>query len=842
MNAARWERVKELFAAVQPLPETERAARLSVECGGDPTLRREVEDLLAAGAEAGAFLETPPHVEATFVGREIGGWRLEAEVGRGGMGVVHKAVREHEGFRQEAALKLLRRDVYSAGMVSRFEQERRILARLRHPGIASLLDGGRTPEGQPWLAMEFVEGKPIHAHCAESRLGVRARLELFREACAAVAYAHRSLVVHRDLKPSNVLVNAEGRVKLLDFGIARLLLADDTDPAALETATLLPALTPEYASPEQVRGEPVTTASDVYSLGVLLCELLTGERPYAVGRSPEEIVRAVCETVPTRPSALLQRGATRAPGGVGASELLGDLDTIVLKALRKEPERRYASVTELDEDVRRHLAGLPVRARPDTVRYRLGKFVSRHRAASAAFVVALLSVVIGVAATLRQARIAEWNRARAERRFAETRQLAKTLLFDIHGEVAKLPGSLRARERIVTSGAQYLEGLSKDAEGDVPLQLELAAAWTQLGLLQGGVFIANLGDRDAAQRSFGRARALAEAAAAAAPDNPAVWLRLGGLLLRSGQQGMAHGDMKGSLSDLDLARSSFAKGVALRPNDFDLRQGHAEARGAYAVALAMNDRMEEALAEVREAVAIFDTLLLERPQDPDLRDEAATILERQGQAEEEVAPGQGAGLPAFRRSLALREVLLSESPEDPSLLHGVMGSNANMADAFERMGDLESAVAAQDRSLVLAERIAAADPADAQARSDLGYVLLRRAFLDTRRGRPREGLPGLERARKIFEDLLAVDPGHAQVRVRMNDTMIAEGRAWAALATTGPRAERAAARPRAIALRREATAQLVNLEKEGLVVGSERAALTALPEEIAALERLGASK
>jgi non-specific serine/threonine protein kinase/serine/threonine-protein kinase len=843
-------RVKDLFAAAEGLAKTERGAWLAGECGGDVELRREVEQLLEAGACAEGFLETPPLLEPGFVGRQVGAWRLVAEVGRGGMGVVYRAVREEEGFRQEAALKLLRSDRGLSGVVSRFEQERRILARLRHPGIATLLDGGRTEDGEPWLAMEYVDGEPLHDYCTEAGLGVRERLQLFREVCGAVAYAHRNLVVHRDLKPSNILVNREGRVKLLDFGIARLLEGETTEVGAAETATLLPALTPEYASPEQVKGEAVTTSSDVYSLGVVLFELLTGGRPYKVGRSAEEIVRAVCATEPPRPSALLETESSKgesptrplgAPAGVTAGELEGDLDTIVLKALRKEPERRYASVTDLEDDVRRHLEGLPVRARPDTVRYRAGKFVSRHRGATVAGLVAVASLVLGVAATLRQARIAEWNRARAERRFAETRKLANTLVFDLNAEVAKLPGSLKAREKIVSSGTEYLEGLSRDAEGDVDLQLELAAGWMQLGTLLGGVTSGNLGDRGSADRAYRKALDLAAAARRAEPRNATACRRLGEVQLRLGLLAYAGGDFPGSLAFLDSAVEAQASAEALTPGDLEVRLAHAMARRERAYARGLNNRLPEARDEVRQVAALLEDLLREHPRDTNLRNQLAAAIERLGQIEQAIEPGQPATLVALKRGIELREAILAENLGDAKARQRLMASYSNLAETSGAAHDLPGAIAAMDRALAIAEDLSRSDPANVQQRSDLAFMLQVRADLETRSGRPRAALPLLDRAQSLYGELLAADPGHAQTRLRVADLPVARGKAWAALARSGRPEERASARARARAFLAEAQGLWSRLDGEGLLSGTDRESLQALEQQVAALDRPAAS-
>jgi serine/threonine protein kinase len=414
VSAERWERLKEVFGAALDRAPEERDAFLDAACGGDPDLRAEVTSLLASHDRAGGFIEAAPllgrlaaeiseEVEDEAVGRRIGPYRLLGVIGRGGMSTVYRAVRDDDDFQKQVAVKLVRGGLASDHLVRRFREERQILARLEHPNIATLHDGGTTAGGQPYFVMELIDGRPVDAYCEDRALSTRERLALFRTICSAVQYAHQHLVVHRDLKPANIVVTAEGVPKLLDFGIAKLL-SENEDPASAPTATVLPLLTPEYASPEQVQGRPVTTASDVYSLGVILYQLLAGRRPYELGgRSPEELLRAVSDTQPKRPSAV-------ATGSYATSaELSGDLDTIVLKALRKEPARRYASAQELAEDIRRYLEDLPVLARGDSLRYRAGKLVRRHKAAVAAAALAMVGLVTGTVVALHQARVADLN-------------------------------------------------------------------------------------------------------------------------------------------------------------------------------------------------------------------------------------------------------------------------------------------------------------------------------------------------------------------------------------------------------------------------------------------------
>ena len=425
-------------AAFDIAAPAEREAFLRLACGDDDALRRAVDALVSADAASHALLDggvegllpSPPPLEI------LGAYRVTGELGRGGMGVVYAAERADGAFEQRVAVKVVHElGPRAARTAERFDQERRVLARLRHPGIVQLLGGGLTDDGRPYVLMEYVDGVPITE--AAARLGLRERLELVLQVCDAVAHAHRMLVVHRDLKPSNILVETtpEGalRARLLDFGIAKAL--DDRDLGLTQTAA---PMTPAYASPEQVAGGPVTAAADVYALGVLLYELLTGQRPYAFGtRSLAEIARVVCDATPTRPSAASRTtapaGARKPDAGSGPDDapdadaphvaiapvpsaaLRGDLDAIVMQALRKEPERRYATAAELAADLRRHLAHQPVLARGDSPAYLAGRFVRRHRAVTAAAALALLALVGGSVAVALQARQTALEAERAQR-------------------------------------------------------------------------------------------------------------------------------------------------------------------------------------------------------------------------------------------------------------------------------------------------------------------------------------------------------------------------------------------------------------------------------------------
>ncbi len=422
----RWQQIKAVLEDALERQGAERAAFLDLACQGDDELRQEVESLLASEEEIGDFIETPvfrirlEDEEPVAAGQRIGAYRILREIGRGGMGSVYLAERADEEFEHRVALKLVRRGMDTDEILSRFRSERQILAHLDHPNIAKLFDGGSTEDGRPFFVMEYVEGRPIDESCNERKLTTRERLELFRSVCSAVHFAHQNLIVHRDLKPGNILVTAGGVPKLLDFGIAKLV--DPNQEGLALTQVDVRPMTPEYASPEQVRGETITTASDIYSLGVLLYVLLTGRSPYRPAtREPQDLARAICETEPLRPSSVMGKAGDGERRAL-RRHLAGDLDNIVLMAMQKDPNRRYASVDQLSNDISRHLEGLPVIARKDTVRYRAGKFVARHKlgvSVAALFLLLIVGFSASVTALWRQAvherQIAVLERERAEK-------------------------------------------------------------------------------------------------------------------------------------------------------------------------------------------------------------------------------------------------------------------------------------------------------------------------------------------------------------------------------------------------------------------------------------------
>lgn len=502
MSPERWQKVDEVFAGTEGLSNAALESYLVRECSGDAELRQEVESLLIHADEKGVstlqkmFTKAAEVLELTRtglrielaekrIGSRIGYYQLERVLGYGGMGVVYLAARNDEQVSKLVALKLVQQGRDSKFIRDRFRQERQILASLEHPNIARFIDGGVTFDDLPYYVMEYVDdAQSIVDYCRMNHVALMDRLKLFLAVCSAVQYAHRNLVVHRDLKPSNILVSKDGTLKLLDFGIAKVLSAD---PETAKLQTMVRMLTPDYASPEQVHSSNITTATDTYSLGAVLYELLTDLPAHKFRNySNTEIERVVCREDPLKPSDALLEGQATAEMVHRSRQLRGDLDSIVALAMRKEPELRYPSVQALMDDIGNFLEGRPVFAHKGTIRYRAGKYLRRYHipiAAAAAVVVALLA---GTATTVYQAQ-------RAERRFQQVRQLASTLLNDFDRRIQSLPQSVELREWMATTVIQYLDNLAKEAGTDESLQRELAEGYYKVAQLQGQPSEANLG-------------------------------------------------------------------------------------------------------------------------------------------------------------------------------------------------------------------------------------------------------------------------------------------------------------------------------------------------------------
>jgi serine/threonine protein kinase len=820
----RWQAIQEMFHAALEQPAAERAAFVASRCGADSTLRAEVESLLAAHERTGSFLETAPALpddHAAVIGTRIGAYEIAARIGEGGMGVVYRAVRSDDAFRKVVAIKIVKRGMDTDFVLRRFRNERQILASLDHLNIARVLDGGSTDDGRPYFVMEHIEGESIHRYCDARRLPIAERLKLFVQVCDAVQFAHRHLVVHRDIKPANILVTRDGTPKLLDFGIAKLLDASAIGGEVETTQTWQRFLTPEYASPEQVRAESVTTATDIYALGLLLYEMLTGRRAHRLQtRSPAELARVVCEEALERPStAAVSRanpppatpsgGATPlpepTPEDLGALRrttparlrraLRGDLDTIVLVATRKEPERRYASAQLLQSDVDRHLRGLPISARRESATYRISKLVRRNRLAVTASALAIVGLVAATFVAFSQAHIASAEHEVAERRFSDVRRLARSLLFEIHDAVASLSGSTPARLLIVQRSLEYLDALAAEASGDVPLGVELVHAYLRVGDVQGNSRNANLGDREGASQSYEKALSLARALAVAAPASRLVRKTLAEALDRAGD---ARWELRDFLRAIEHHRAALAIQEVL-------------------AAEAPADRV------ARRAIADLWS---------DLGDESRS-LGRLGEAEMH-----------YDRALARYREVAALSPDDaPSQRALSIGWNKK-GDMLARRGDLAGARAAFEEALRIRERLLARAPESAAAMRDLSVSLAKIAGMHERAADTRAALTAYERCREIDARLAAADPDNAQARRDLAVSLIKTGTMWSAL---GRRREDAlAARKRAWRTARDALAQalglLRDLERRGGSMPGDRAIAPQVERAIAEADAAIAAK
>ncbi|HWW84595.1 MAG TPA: serine/threonine-protein kinase [Vicinamibacterales bacterium] len=774
MTPERWRQVKEVLTEALELDPLERVAFVEKVCRDDEALRNEVFRLLHADAQAGTqFLNQPLFLDETagvsseaayWTGRRIGAYRVGESIGIGGMGEVYRGVRDDDQYHTEVAIKLVRAAPGSA-FVGRFRIERQILADLNHPNIARLLDGGTTEEGVPYFVMELVEGQPIDTYCEAHELSVPNCLTLFLQVCSAVQYAHQRLIVHRDLKPKNILVTATGIPKLLDFGVAKLL-HFGSEPSDKElTRTEGRFLTPEYASPEQVRGEAVTTATDVYSLGVILYELLTHRSPYRVStQTPHEVARSICEEEPARPSTAVRRSTARFTTAAAralasherqrklARRLAGDLDTIVMKALRKEPERRYGSVEQLAEDIRRHTANLPVLARRDTIGYRSAKFIRRHAIGVSAALIVFMALSAAVGFALRSAASARVERARADQRFNDLRQLARSNLFELNDAIQQLPGSAAARNLVIQRTVQYLDKLNSESGGNHDLLEELAVGYERIGQLQGNFSGPGIGDSKASLESYQKAWTIREALVANRPTDAnglsafdALGSAYAGTLQMTGHTADASRIAKRAVD----AAEEVAR---LRPNDPRAVVDEASAHDRLATILGGNGsasstrEMSAALEHDRRALSILSGV---PASSQDARARRAVLAARLWLA------FHLQKVRAFDESARVFETIFSS---DRNLMESSPALTATINNyhhlMFTRAGDDKNALVAAENDLRLANAHSQANPSDLQAKINLAVAKGTVGLETARLGSPKEGLAQLDDAIHIGEELL----------------------------------------------------------------------------------------
>jgi serine/threonine protein kinase/tetratricopeptide (TPR) repeat protein len=818
MRPERWQQVKGVLQSALELEPSARAPFLDQACDGDEPLRHEVESLLAADESAApeqklslelnqpAFAvaagANATEVASLSAGRWVGPYKIIEQIGAGGMGEVYRAIRDDDQYRKQVAIKLVRAGQDSALVVSRFKNERQILASLDHPNIARLLDGGTTKEGAAYFVMELIDGHPLDQHCTHHKLAVAERLKLFLQVCSAVQYAHRRLIIHRDIKPGNILVTADGVPKLLDFGIAKLLDVNAEGGQAERTMTIFRVLTPAYASPEQVKGEAITTASDVYSLGVVLYELLTGSSPYRVtSDTPNEMVRAVCEFEPERPSTALRRIAAEskpaeaqepqasadsvngAPQKLG-KRLSGDLDHIVLMALRKEPDRRYASVEQLAEDIRRHLDNLPVIARKGTARYRAAKFFARHKAGIAATALIVLILLAALVVTLReagiarqQAEVASQQRARAERRFNDVRKLANSLMFDIHDSIRSLPGATPARKLLVSRALEYLDSLTPEAGGDPTLQRELAAAYERVGDVLGSSDNPNMGDFTGAAQSYAKALTILESLAAANPTDVNLQSGLAGEYFRVTEVLEDQGDFADARAMMMRAQPLIQRMASNHDP-----QPQTYVAGLYYYTARVLERTGDfsgALEDYRKAVSILEPIaaspqanIYVRAYLPGNYTGIAKMLAETGRLDEAAAMAA--------KAVDVIKQLSESNPTNATFRSYLANAYSVLADIQRRKGDLAAALKLSRDDHEVERELSAADPNNQQAVLNYGISDLGIGEILVQQGKVSQGLQSFHDALATFR--AAPGAKNLWVETVLSESYVDVGLAYATLA------------------------------------------------------------
>jgi serine/threonine protein kinase len=791
--ASDWLKVKDILGEVLALQPEARSAYIA-SLNLDPELMDEIESLAELEAESNSMLEVSA-VELSrdfidsrtgLVGSAVGPYKIVSELGHGGMGAVFLAERADGKFDQRAAVKLLKREMNSAALRRHFDQEREILASLDHPNIARLLNAGTTDDGIPFIAMEYVDGLPIDEFCAVHSLDLISRLELFKTVCSAVEFAHRNLVVHRDLKPSNILVTRDGVPKLLDFGISKIL-SKGFEGEDSATITRMGVMTPSYASPEQLRRESVTTLSDVYSLGVILFELLSGHRPFE-GKEDDlrAIYSAVLEQEPAAPSSLasptarsgkFDRPAYRQHEAVTEKlgtdfrdvkktdrnvlpllpqMLKGDLDNIVLKALRKEPERRYQSAGAFADDIDRHLRGLPVTARPNTFSYRASKFVARNKIGVGAAMIVLLAIVAGVVATLWQSQVARNERARAEKRFNDVRTLANSFLFEISPQIERLPGSTPAMELLVKRALEYLDSLAAESADDPALQRELASAYEKVGDVQGNPYKPNVGDVAGGMASYEKSRQIRESLVERGLSDSKLEGELAGLYKSIGDVESESGDYAKAMDWHMRSLAMREKLVAEAPTDLEARKALAMALRTVGITWFYDNNNLKAIEYYERSRDIFQKLAAEYPSDDKIASEYAYSFVNIGEAQGWEGQLEEAAV-NLQKGLDMTEPIVARNPNDQEFQRDLNLVLNKRAENLEDLKQADAAVALYERSVGVAQKMLAADPESRRAKRDVGMSTKKLAQALTSAKRFPEALVQANMAVKIFAEIRDAD-------------------------------------------------------------------------------------
>lgn len=714
----RWNLIQEIFQNALQRPSSDRKEYIERACGGDGDLRSEVESLLANDGDADTvlrsliaedFRDLEQTSSSSETGLQLGPYRLVRKLNSGGMGCVYLAVRSDDQYFQIVAIKMIRKGLESSALVQRFRAERQILATLNHPNIGAILDGGETRDGRPFIVMEYVEGQPITLACESNALSIRERVELFRYVCSAVHYAHQKLIIHRDIKPSNVLVTSQGVVKLIDFGVSKPL-APELIPGELpKTETFQRLMTPDYASPEQFLGRELTTATDIYSLGVLLFELLTGSRPYTTqGLTPSEAENLICHQDPYKPSSIPDLSKTT------RKELAGDLDRIVQMAMDADRSRRYQSAQHFEEDLLRYLQGKPVAARKATALYRLKKFVQRHKTAwlMTCLTIAVLSVSI---------LLYIWQSRRSDRRLEQVQALTDSTISDLTEKLQQVPDSTEMQASLFRSTLNYLEKLKQGSGDDPRLVLKLSKAYERVGDLEGSPSSANLGKLQTTLSSYQKALQMATEAHARLHGEESTTAvieaneRLGALEFFLGNIQKAHGNYQQSLS---FARNFWQQ----KPDDPVRRRLLAMSYARLGDLQLDNLETRGALKSYRAAFQIFGNA----PNGNDDHDLALSKLYVRMAGVLNELGSQSAALVDLQKSIELCEDLAKKSPTKQNkralFLAYTYISGPLIGNDTLNLADSKQAQVYARKALAIAEALAASDRKNVQGRYDLTFA------------------------------------------------------------------------------------------------------------------------
>ncbi len=785
MTPERFQQIRRAFESIADLRPQQRTSILTDVRKNDAELANEVESLIAAYDRREGFIErpianlhqvvAPKEQEPDLAGAVIGSYEIVREIGRGGMGTVYEGVRVDGTFVKRVAIKIIRATVLTETVRERFATERQIVAGLDHPGIARILDGGTTEEGRPYFVMEYVDGVRIDRYCQPQQLNIDDKLELFLKVCDAVKYAHDHLIVHRDIKPGNILVTADGDVKLLDFGIAKML--SEPPPAASAKSTSAAFLTPEYASPEQILGKPVTTATDVYLLGVMLYELLAGVHPIQGKRDySHEIMTAICEQEPVKPSAAASPGIRRGytEDRKTRDRLKGDLDHIVLMALRKDPRLRYSSVEQFRDDIVRFRSGMPVTAQGDRLGYRATKFVWRNWIPVGAAALVVMSLTVGIVVSVSQARQArqaqrtaeqqrqfaldqqseaererqhataqetltrqkaaealfqrgraDVERDRAEKRYGELRSLVTTLLFDLHDGIHDLAGSAPARRLVLSKAQQYLEALSKETGNDLRLQRELATAYLKTGDLfhDAGGGIAS--ERESL-RNYQRALELRKAIAQQSPSPREAQRDLAFITSKVGDSHFFGGNTKQALEDYETALNIQQAVLNMDLEDSESHKTLGYIQNRRCAVLAASGDAVHALEACRGSIVHLKRASTALPNDALVRRSLASTYGTMGRLQYNMNQIQES-FASLREASRLFERLATEQPNNIEYRRISAYVQLFFADALLKQGDRTASMAAYTKAVASMKMLLTIDPADSTAPTGLALMLSRMA-------------------------------------------------------------------------------------------------------------------